>query len=102
MLRRPLESTQFVALAFGQTLRRERIAQSMGSKGDCYDNAAMETFWSTLKREIRWIRGSLRFPTRAAARLYLFEYIEIFYNRQRHQTALGHLTPLEHRERFAS
>ena len=63
---------------------------------DCYDNAAMESFWSTLKREIRWIRGGLRFPTRAAARLYLFEYIEVFYNRQRHQTVLDHRTPLEH------
>jgi transposase InsO family protein len=68
---------------------------SFGSTGDCYDNAAMETFWSTLKREIAWIRGSIYFPTRHEARLYLFEFIEVFYNRQRHQAGLGHRTPVE-------
>jgi putative transposase len=73
---------------------------SFGSTGDCWDNAAMETFWSTLKREIAWIRGSLWFATRHDARLYLFEFIEVFYNRQRHQAGLGHLTPAEHAARF--
>jgi transposase InsO family protein len=68
---------------------------SFGSTGDCDDNAAMETCWSTLKREIAWIRGSIYFPTRDQARLYLFEFIEIFYNRQRHQAGLGHRTPAE-------
>jgi putative transposase len=68
---------------------------SFGSTGDCWDNAAMETFWSTLKREISWIRGSIWFETRHDARLYLFEFIEVFYNRQRHQAALGHRTPAE-------
>jgi putative transposase len=68
---------------------------SFGSTGDCYDNAATETFWSTLKREIAWIRGGLWFETRDAARLYLFEFIEVFYNRQRHQAGLGHRTPAE-------
>lgn len=68
---------------------------SFGSTGDCWDNAAMETVWSTLKREITWIRGSIWFETRHDARLYLFEFIEIFYNRQRHQAALDHRTPAE-------
>jgi putative transposase len=68
---------------------------SFGSTGACFDNAAMETFSSTLKREIGWIRGSIWFPTRADAQLYLFEFIEIFYNRQRRQAALGHLTVAE-------
>jgi transposase InsO family protein len=94
--------SQYTSLDLCATATLAGLEVSFGSTGDCYDNAAMETFWSTLKREIRWIRGSLRFPTRAAARLYLFEYIEVFYNRQRHQTALGHLTPLEYRQRFAS
>jgi len=94
--------SQYTSLDLCATATLAGLKVSFGSTGDCYDNAAMETFWSTLKREIRWIRGSLRFPTRAAGRLYLFEYIEVFYNRQRHQTALGHLTPLEYRQRFAS
>lgn len=68
---------------------------SFGSTGDCWDNAAMETVWSTLKREITWIRGSIWFQTRHDARLSLFEFIEVFYNRQRHQAALGHRTPAE-------
>jgi putative transposase len=68
---------------------------SFGSTGDCYDNAAIETFWSTLKREIAWIRGSIYFPTRHEARLQFFEFIEVFYNRPRHQAGLGHRTPVE-------
>ncbi len=54
----------------------------------------METVWSIIKREIRWIRGSIFFDTRDQARPYLFEFIEV-YNRQRHQTVLDHRTPAE-------
>ena len=53
----------------------------------------METFWARLKTEIAWIRGSIHFDSRAAAHGYLFEFIEIFDNRQRHQQAIGRLTP---------
>jgi putative transposase len=96
VLRRPVESAQYTSLDFCPTATLACLQVSFGSTSDCYDNAPMESFWSTLKREIRWIHGTLGFPTRAAARLYLFEYIEVFYNRQSHQTALGHRTPLEH------
>ncbi len=60
----------------------------------------METVWSTIKREIAWIRGSIYFDTREEAQLYLFEHIEVFYNRQRHQTGLGHRTPVEYAATF--
>lgn len=76
------------------------LTVSFGSTGDCFDNAAMETFWSTIKREIAWIRGSIYFPTRDQARLHLFEYIEVFYNRGRHQAGLGHRTPAEYAATF--
>jgi transposase InsO family protein len=76
------------------------LTVSFGSTGDCFDNSAMETFWSVLKREIAWIRGSIFFPTRRDARLYLFEFIEIFYNRQRHQAGLGFMTPVEYAATF--
>jgi Integrase core domain len=70
--------------------------------GRCFDNAAMETFWATLKREIAHIRGpeGIWFETRDAARSFLFEFIEVFYNRQRHQAGLGHLTPAEYAARL--
>jgi hypothetical protein len=55
-------------------------------------NAAMESCWPIIKREVAWIRGSIVFDTRKQAQLYLFEFIEVFYNRQRHQAALGHRT----------
>ena len=60
----------------------------------------MEAFWSTLKREVRWIRGSIWFPTRAESRLFLFEHIEVFYYRQRHQTVPDHRTPVEFPAQF--
>ncbi|MCA1678424.1 MAG: hypothetical protein LC777_05470, partial [Actinobacteria bacterium] len=52
LLRRPIESAQFVSLAFGQQARKAAIAQSMGSKGDCFDNAVAESFFATLKKEL--------------------------------------------------
>jgi putative transposase len=94
--------SQYTSLEFCSTATLAGLQVSFGRTGDCYDNSAMETFWSTLKRELRWTRGSLRFETRAQARLQLFEYIEVFYNRQRHQTALGHRTPLEYSSQFTS
>jgi transposase InsO family protein len=78
------------------------LTVSFGSTGDCFDNSAMETFWSVLKREIAWIRGSIFFPTRRDARLYLFEFIEVFYNRQRHQAGLTFMTPVEYASTFTA
>ena len=69
---------------------------SFGSTGDAYDNAAMETFWARLKVEIAWIRGSIWFETRAECHAYLFEFIEVFYNRQRLHSALGYRSPAEY------
>jgi putative transposase len=54
------------------------LSVSFGSTGDCFDNSAMETFWSVLKREVAWVRGSIFFATRDEAKLYLFEFIEVF------------------------
>lgn len=67
---------------------------SDGSTGDAYDNAAMETFWATLKGELAWIRGSLFFATREGLKSVLLEYIEVFYNRERAQAGLGHKSPV--------
>ena len=60
---------------------------SMSHKGDCWDNAVMESFWSTLKTEL------VHYATREQARASIFEYIEVFYNRKRLHSALGYQSP---------
>ena len=60
-----------------------------------FDNAAMEALWSTLERELARIHHRKHWTRRAELRAGLFDYIEAFYNRARHQPGLGHLTPTE-------
>jgi putative transposase len=93
VLRRPLEFGQFVSLAFGQQARAAGIAQSMGSKGDCYDNAVAESFFATIKKELVHRRS---WPTKVELRTEIFDYIEIFYNRQRRHSTLGQLSPAQY------
>ncbi len=95
MLRRPLESAQFVSLAFGQQARAAGIAQSMGSKGDCFDNAIAESFFATLKKEL--IHGR-SWPTKAEMRTEIFEYVEVFFNRRRRHSTLGMLSPADYED----
>jgi putative transposase len=90
------QGSQFVSLAFGQQARAAGIAQSMGSRGDCYDNAVAESFFATLKKEL--IHGR-SWPTKAELRTEVFEYIEVFFNRRRRHSTLGYLTPLEFENR---
>jgi transposase InsO family protein len=59
VLRRLIEPKQYTSLDFTNRLRDLGLVPSYGSTGDCYDNAAMETFWATLKRELSWIYGRL-------------------------------------------
>ena len=68
------------------------IVQSMSSKGNCYDNAITESFFSTLKKELIYLT---KFDTKQQAAGEIFEFIEIFYNRKRLHSALGYLSPLE-------
>jgi len=83
---------QFVSLDFGQKARAAGIAQSMGSRGDCYDNAVAESFFATLKKELIHRRT---WPTKAELRTEIFDYIEVFYNRQRRHGKLGHRSPVD-------
>jgi putative transposase len=87
--------SQYTALEFSNRLKAWDVHASYGSTGDCYDNAAMESTWAAIKREIRHIWGPWEQLTRSQLRTILFEYIEVFYNRQRHQARLGHRTPAE-------
>jgi putative transposase len=84
------QGSQYTSLAFGQRCREAGVRPSMGSVGDCYDNALCESFFATLECELldRHI-----FHTQAEARLAIFEFIEGWYNPQRRHSALDYLSP---------
>jgi len=86
------QGSQFVSLAFGQQARAAGIAQSMGSKGDCYDNAVAESFFATIKKELI---HRCSWPSKAELRTEVFDYVEVFYNRQRRHRHLGQLSPAQ-------
>jgi putative transposase len=81
------QGSLFVSLAFGQKARAAGIAQSMGSRGDCLDNAVVESFFATLKKELINRRT---WPTKPELR------IEIFYNRKRCHSTLGQRSPADY------
>lgn len=82
--------SQYASGAFQTALQQHGIKCSMSGKGNCYDNAAMESFFATLKKELVHQRD---YATREEARQSLFEYIEVFYNRERQHSALGYQSP---------
>jgi putative transposase len=83
---------QYASALYRSALAQAGLVASMSRKGNCYDNAAMESFWSTLKLELVYRRD---FQTRAQAQSEIFDYIEVFYNRQRSHSALNYLSPLD-------
>ena len=83
---------QYASGAYRQRLAQAGVIPSMSRRGNCYDNAAMESFWSSLKRELVY---RCQFATRAQARAAIFEWIEVFYNRVRLHSALGFKSPVD-------
>ena len=83
---------QYACHAFRKQLTGMPVAQSMSRKGNCWDNAVAESFFKTMKTEMIYHE---KFDTRQKAKLAIFEYIEIWYNRERRHSALGYLTPCE-------
>lgn len=83
--------SQYTSTVYISALTLAQVQPSMSRTGNCYDNAVVESFFSTLKAEC----ASTPFDTRAQARSAIFEYIEIFYNRQRLHSYLGYLSPME-------
>ena len=81
---------QYTSGDYRAALAAAGVACSMSRTGDCWDNAAMESFWSTLKREL--VDGRA-YATHDEARRSIFEYIEVFYNRTRRHSALGYVSP---------
>ena len=89
--------SQYCALEYRNLLDHFELTVSMSGKGNCYDNAPMESFWGMLKQELIY---HCRFRTRQEARQAITEYIEIFYNRQRRQAKLGFLSPLAYTQKY--
>jgi len=90
---------QYASLAFRTVLAAHGIDQSMSRTGNCYDNAPAESFIATLKREL--VAGE-SFATREQARRAIFEWIEVFYNRQRRHSALGYVSPEQFELQYAA
>jgi len=89
--------SQYCAPSYRKLLEQFGIIASMSGKGNCYDNAPMESFWGTLKSELVHHR---KYKTRQEAIQEITEYIEVFYNRQRKQAQLGYLSPVVYEKLF--
>jgi len=89
---------QYAAIAYQEVLAARDITASMSRAGDCYDNAMAESFFATLKAELVDTRP---WPTRQTARQAIFEWIEVFYNRQRSHSALGYQPPVAFEQELA-
>jgi putative transposase len=87
------QGIQYTSDNFRRMLRENGFQQSMSRKGNCWDNAIIETFFHTLKTELT---NRVKYKTREEARLSIFEYIEIFYNRKRLHSAIGYYAPVEY------
>lgn len=85
--------SQYASEDFRSLLDRHRVLSSMSAKGNCYDNAAMESFWATLKTDLGIGQP---FKTKEEARRTIFDYIEVFYNRRRIHSSIGGLSPLDY------
>lgn len=88
--------SQYACGEYRALLREHGITCSMSRKGDCWDNAVAESFFATLKKEL--VHDS-DWTTREEARADLFEYIEVWYNRERRHSSLGYVSPAEYEER---
>ena len=93
------QGTQYTSLAFGMRCREAGVRPSMGSVGDCFDNAMCESFFATLECELLARR---RFQTQAEARMAVFEFIEGCYNPHRRHSALGYRSPINYKRTHCS
>jgi putative transposase len=85
--------SEYASTSYQLLLREQSIQVSMSKKGDCYDNAMIESFWATVKEEGI---GEKIFFTRNEAKTVIFEYIEVYYNRKRRHSSLGYVSPVQY------
>jgi transposase InsO family protein len=86
------QGVQYACHSYRQLLKTHGMVSSMSRRGEVYDNAVAESFFSTLKKELV---HQTKFATRTDARRAIFDYVEVFYNRQRRHSTLGYLSPAE-------
>jgi putative transposase len=91
------QGCQYTSIEFGKRCREAGVRPSMGSVGDCYDNAMCESFFATLECELL---DRIRFLDRAEAELAVFDFIEGFHNTRRRHSALGYLSPVAFEQRI--
>ena len=91
--------SQFTSWAFTQRALDSGLVPSMGSIGDCYDNSVIESFWARMQVELL---NRQRWRTRIELANAIFEYLEVFHNRQRRHSSLGMLSPIEYELRHAT
>jgi putative transposase len=89
--------SQYASHEYQRLLKENGFVPSMSDKGNCYDNAAAETLFGTIKTELVYLN---QYETRDEARQAIFEYVEVFYNRLRRHASLGYLTPKEFKQRY--
>lgn len=89
--------SEYASSRYCMLLHKHHIHMSMSKKGDCYDNAMIESFWATLKKECA---RDVIFSSRNEARNAVFEYIETYYNRKRRHSSLGYLSPDQYEKRM--
>ena len=84
--------SQYASGSFREALKRTGAISSMSGKGYCYDNAAMESFWATLKKDLKITKP---FKTKEDAKETIFDYIEVYYNRRRIHSSINDLSPID-------
>ncbi len=91
------QGCQYTSIAFGKRCKRHGVRPSVGSVGDCYDNAMCESFFASLECELI---ERTSFETKTQAKMELFRFIEGFYNPHRRHSALKYLSPVEFERRY--
>ena len=91
------QGVQYACTAFRNLLKEHKFIQSMSGKGNCYDNAVVESFFHTLKTELIYFES---YKTREEAKSSVFEYIEIYYNRERSHSTLNYCSPVQFEQRW--
>jgi putative transposase len=89
--------SQYASNDVQRVLKRYKMRSSMSGKGNCYDNTISESFFGSFKKELVYHEI---FPTRRVARIKVFDYIEVFYNRQRIHSSIGNMSPFEYEQQM--